>query len=53
VKNNKKILRVIFTLVVIELAGTSVSYQYIRYEGEEREKLLACFGKHTKNKACI
>lgn len=26
---------------------------YLAYEGEEREKLLEGFGKHTKSKACI
>lgn len=26
---------------------------YLVYEGEEREKLLESFGKHTKSKACI
>jgi hypothetical protein len=26
---------------------------YLAYESEEREKLLANFGKHTKGKACV
>lgn len=26
---------------------------YLAYEGEERDKLLENFGKHTKSKACI